>query len=72
MLGLTDKAFQNVLRDNPDALIEYRDRYIETCRQVISSQAREYGELSGTLKIDAGVKAEVNWKNSLAYMMNKA
>ena len=44
MLGLTDKAFQNVLRDNPDALIEYRDRYIETCRQVISSQAREYIE----------------------------
>jgi hypothetical protein len=69
VLGLTDKAFQNVLRDNPDALIEYRDRYIETCRQVISSQAREYGELSGTLKIDAGIKAEVNWL-WMTYLLN--
>jgi len=25
ILGLTDKAFQNVLRDNPEAIAEYRD-----------------------------------------------
>lgn len=61
VLGLTDKAFQNVLRDNPDALAEYRDRYIETCRQVISGHAQEHGELSGVLKMDAGRKAEINW-----------
>ena len=35
MLGLTDKAFQNVLRDDPKALTEYRNRYIETCIEVI-------------------------------------
>ncbi|MCC7353771.1 MAG: hypothetical protein IT330_08440, partial [Anaerolineae bacterium] len=31
VLGLTDKAFQNVLRDDPQGLVEYRERYICTC-----------------------------------------
>ena len=60
-LGLTDKAFQNVLRDNPDALAEYRDRYIEACRDVIANHTQEHGKLAGTLKMDSGVQAEVNW-----------
>jgi len=68
-LGLTDKAFQNVLRDNPDALAEYRDRYIQTCRQVISNHVREHGELTGMLKMDAGVKAEINWL-WMTYLLN--
>lgn len=68
-LGLTDKAFQNVLRDNPDALIEYRDRYIEACREVIANHTREHGELTGVLKMDSGVKAEVNWL-LLTYLLN--
>jgi hypothetical protein len=72
VLGLTDKAFQNVLRDNPDALIEYRDRYIETCRQVISSQAREYIErlaqaVDGTIiQMSAGY-----WPQQVARELNR-
>jgi hypothetical protein len=68
-LGLTDKAFQNVLRDNPDALAQYRDRYIEACRAVIANHTQVHGELSGTLKLNAGVKAEVNWL-LMTYLLN--
>lgn len=60
-LGLTDKAFQNVLRDNPNALAEYRDRYIDICRETIARHAREYGELKGKLRLASGVEAEVDW-----------
>jgi len=68
-LGLTDKGFQNVLRDNPNALAEYRDRYVEACRGVIAEHAREFGQLTGTLKIDSGVKAEINWL-FMTYLLN--
>jgi hypothetical protein len=68
-LGLTDKAFQNVLRDNPDALAGYRDRYIETCREVVARHVQEHGELTGTLTLDSGVVAEVNWL-MLTYLLN--
>jgi len=36
MLGLTDKASQNVLRDNAGLLTEYRRRYTQVCEQVIN------------------------------------
>jgi hypothetical protein len=68
-LGLTDKAYQNVLRDNPHALAEYRDRYIEACRQVITNHAQKHGELTGVLKMGSGVKAEVNWL-LMTYLFN--
>jgi hypothetical protein len=68
-LGLTDKAVQNVLRDNPDALTEYRDRYIETCREVIANHEQTYGKLSGVLKLGSKVSAEVNWL-LMTYLLN--
>jgi hypothetical protein len=46
ILGLTHKAFQNVLRDNIRAIDEYRNRYVEICQEVISMCEREYGALS--------------------------
>jgi hypothetical protein len=69
VLGLTDKAYQNVLRDNPEALAEYRDQYIEACRNVIASNTQDYGEIRGQLALDSGVKAEVNWL-FLTYLLN--
>ena len=51
ILGLTDKAFQNVLRDDKAKIDGYRDRYIEACKEIIDNYKREYGELIGTLKI---------------------
>lgn len=69
MLGLTDKAYQNVLRDNPDALAAYRDQYVETCRKVIADAITDHGEIQGHLMLDSGTKAKVNWL-FLTYLLN--
>ncbi len=69
VLGLTDKAVQNVLRDDPDALIRYRDRYLETCREVIANHEQVGGQLSGELRLGTEVKAEINWL-LLTYLLN--
>ncbi len=69
MLGLTDKAVQNVLRDNTDSLADYRDRYIETCSEVIEHCRQAYGDLTGVLKLSTGVQAEINWL-TMTYLLN--
>jgi hypothetical protein len=60
-IGLTDKAFQNVLRDNPKAIAEYRDRYIQACAEAIATHTKEAGELRGVLESASGHKAQINW-----------
>jgi len=69
VLGLTDKGFQNVLRDSRASLEGYRDRYIDTCRQVIENHASDCGTLTGVLQLDAGAKAEINWL-FVTYLLN--
>ncbi len=69
VLGLTDKAFQNVLRDNPQALSEYRDQYVAICQQVIAECEAEQGRLSGTLALDSATRSQVDWL-FLAYLLN--
>jgi hypothetical protein len=69
VLGLTDKAFQNVLRDDPRGLVEYRDRYLRTCQEIVKEWERDQGTLSGVLEISPGVKAEINWL-FLIYLLN--
>jgi len=69
VLGLTDKAFQNVLRDNPNAVQEYKQQYVNICSEVIASHARDHGELSGTIQTTAGLRAELNWL-WLTYLLN--
>ncbi len=58
MLGLTGKSFQNVLRDNNTLIDAYRDRYIETCEEIIAKNKAVYGELTGTLKLSTGRSEE--------------
>lgn len=69
MIGLTGKAVQNVLRDNPELVAQYRDTYIEACREVVSKHSAEYGELAGSLETMKGKKAKVDWL-FLAYLLN--
>ncbi len=69
MLGLTDKAFQNVLRDDPRALEDYRERYVATCRDVIAAYATEQGELHGQIELSNDLKAEINWL-WMTYLLN--
>ncbi|RLG43257.1 MAG: hypothetical protein DRN92_09765, partial [Thermoproteota archaeon] len=61
MLGLTDKAFQNVLRDKPETLDAYKERYIAICEEAITNCESDYGALSGHLELSSGAKAELNW-----------
>ena len=69
MLGLTDKAFQNVLRDNPNAIAEYRDKYIQICNEVIGARKLEKGTLSGQISIGRSANAQINWL-WIMYLLN--
>jgi hypothetical protein len=69
VLGLTDKAFQNVLRDDPTAIADYRDRYIEICEEVIAVREAESGALQGAIAINGNRKAQVNWL-WMTYLLN--
>ncbi len=68
-LGLTDKAFQNVLRDNPNAIDDYKNRYIKICNEVIQEHTRKEGGLEGEITISANDKAQINWL-WLTYLLN--
>lgn len=69
ILGLTDKAFQNVLRDDPEAIAEYRERYIQICDEVIAARKAEKGSLQGEITINGNQKAQINWL-WMIYLLN--
>jgi hypothetical protein len=69
ILGLTDKGIQNVLRDDYQLLSAYRDSYIETCREVITEQVKNFGELNGNIRLGTRLEASVNWL-FMIYLLN--
>lgn len=71
ILGLTDKAFQNVLRDDNRLIDGYRDRYVEACNEIINNYKQEYGELTGTLKIiqEGEESSEGNTETSIDWLL---
>ena len=69
MLGLTDKAFQNVLRDESKALDNYREHYTRTCRNVIEAYTKELGELRGQIQLSNNLQAQINWL-WMTYLLN--
>jgi len=69
ILGLTDKAFQNVLRDDPEAIAEYRDKYIQICNEVIATRKTDKGILKGEITINGNQKVQVNWL-WMTYLLN--
>ena len=69
MLGLTDKAIQNVLRDNKALLETYRDDYMQTCKEIIDRHRQVYGELAGSIKLDDGTEISIDWL-WLTYLLN--
>jgi len=69
ILGLTDKAFQNVLRDDTKRLNDYRDNYVKTCLEVIAKCQEDYGILKGELNLNSKHKAEIDWI-FLLYLLN--
>ena len=62
LLGLTNKASQNVLRDSTENdLDRYKDGYIKACQEVVSACQSDYGQLTGSLQLSPSEKAEINW-----------
>lgn len=62
VLGLTDKASQNVLRDDADLLTEYRERYEAIYADVITNSFAEYGSLEGKIGLNNTGVADFSWK----------
>ena len=61
-LGLTDKASQNVLRDDASLLAEYRERYVSTCAEVIRDSIAEFGDLRGEIRLGDKLITRLSWK----------
>ncbi len=60
-LGLTDKAFQNVLRDDLSNLETYKDNYKNVIMKSVDEFVADYGTLSGTVQI-GGLSAPLDWQ----------
>lgn len=69
ILGLTDKAFQNILRDDPAGLIGYKNNYVKACEEVIKKYEQQHGKLSGEIEIGTDVKSSISW-DFLTYFLN--
>lgn len=59
-LGLTDKAFQNVLRDDNAGLNHYQGKFVEIQTGVAEESERQYGALTGSIQIGEN-KIELSW-----------
>ena len=60
ILGLTNKGFQNILRDNPSELEKYLTEYIGVSKRIASICKNDYGNLKGVLTLDTD-NIEIDW-----------
>ena len=60
-LGLTDKAFQNVLRDDTEGLKGYKNNYLKITEVAIREFKKDYGELKGHINLTPSERANLNW-----------
>lgn len=67
ILGLTDKAFQNVLRDDTSNLERYQKEFSEVIEKSNAEFSRDYGVLSGKLQINDKA-VDIDW-NVLSNLM---
>ena len=50
-LGLTEKAVQNVLGDDPSNIEAYQRNFLDSVREVSSRCSQDFGDVSGKIKI---------------------
>ncbi|RMD62556.1 CfrBI family restriction endonuclease [Candidatus Parcubacteria bacterium] len=63
MLGLTDKASQNVLRDDAQLLTAYRERYEAVHEEVVRQVTQTLGHLDGELRLSTEASVvPLNWR----------
>jgi len=65
VLGLTDKASQNVLRDDANLLEEYRTRYTEIYNSVSNQSEQDFGMLNAPIYLDGKHIVDLNWQSML-------
>jgi hypothetical protein len=61
LLGLTDKAVQNILRDNPEELDTYRQKLDTTLSDALCDFEKSYGKLEGNFRFE-GKDIAVSWE----------
>ena len=61
ILGLTDKASQNVLRDDASLLTEYRRRYERICNDIATQSQNTVGELRAKIHLNDTYITDLNW-----------
>lgn len=62
LLGLTDKQFQNVLRDQRSLLTGYAQKYHETIEASAETCGDIYGDLRGSMGFDEPTMVDIDWK----------
>lgn len=62
MLGLTDKAVQNILRDEPDELDKYTQEFHAALKEMNRSLTKEFGPLNYAITLPKAGKTELDWK----------
>jgi hypothetical protein len=68
ILGLTNKAVQNVLRDEGAAVAQYRAEYVEACLDAIGSLTKTHGNLDGTIALGNDLRVQLTWQ-LMVYLM---
>ena len=61
LLGLNDKAVQNILRDDKTVLLEYAKQYVDAQSEAAEVCEKAYGRLNGRIRIDGGGDAAIDW-----------
>lgn len=62
LIGLTDKQFQNVLRDQPSLLSGYAEDYRRTLEETSKTCSEIYGNLQGNIGFDESSMIDVDWQ----------
>lgn len=61
VLGLTDKAYQNVLRDKPELLDDYTNKFNQIYKEIATTSTKEYGVISGQASLGGNHNARLDW-----------
>lgn len=67
-LGLTEKAVQNVLGDDPSNIEAYQRNFLDSVREVSSRCSQDFGDVSGEIKIFNSDEATISWPFLIALL----
>ncbi len=66
MLGLTDKGFQNVLRDDATAIGQYAKSFAASLEALAKQSGQDYGNLSCRINLAGSQEAVFDWHDILS------